>query len=52
MNSSQLYVGKLPDRKKRCLYVVEGNRIRILAYFTDDDAVIEFLKYFGGSKDE
>lgn len=49
----QLYVGKLPNRRKPCLYVVEGNKIKILAYFVDYDAVIEFIKYYTGEmKDE
>lgn len=51
--NKQLCVGKLPGRKKMCLYVIEDNRIKILAYFVNDDAVIEFIKYLnGGMKDE
>lgn len=39
-----LCAGKIPWRKRPCLYVIEGNAIRVLAHFKGDEALEEFLK--------
>ena len=49
--NKQLYIGKVPNRKKYCLYIIEGNVVKVLAYFVNDETAIEFLKYMG-AKDE
>lgn len=43
----QLYAGKLPNRKRYCLYFVDGNRITVVAYFVDAFAFNEYLELMG-----
>ncbi len=49
-----LHIGKLPNRKQVCLYIIEGSVLEPLAYFRTEEsarralALIEHLLGFGG----